>query len=280
MTKHLILCLVLLALAACGGGRETAPTVPSAPPGDLLAALKAAGKVRIGVKTDTPPFGYLLAGEHAGFDVELAQAIVAQMGIGEVVFVPVNSSNRSDKVVAGEVDLVLASMTMTRYRERRVDFSIPYFQDGQALLVKADSPIQGYQDCAGRKVGAAKGSSSQYYMKQACPDSEVVLIEGMDALSKALEEGSVDAITSDSLILMGITKRLPAGQYRFAGPRFTTEPYAVAMPENQSKLRKAVNHALCALWENGRYQELWAAHFGPGAPYQTNLVFAVPVYPK
>jgi polar amino acid transport system substrate-binding protein len=276
--RHILPVLILAALVLTGCA--DAPRAGAQPATDRLEQLRTAGTVRIGVKTDAPPFGYLMAGQNAGFDVELAQALAAQMGIAEVVFVPVTSDNRGDKLVAGEVDLVVASMTMTRYREKKVDFSIPYFQDGQAIVVPAASPISTYQDTAGRKVAAVKGSSSAFYMKQVCPDAVVVPVEGTAGLRAALTAGTVDAITSDSLILAGLLRQLPAGAYRFAGPRFTTEPYAIAVPENQSKLRKAVNHALCALWESGRYQEIHATWFGPGAPYASNLSFAIPVYPK
>jgi polar amino acid transport system substrate-binding protein len=294
--------LVIAALVGCGGpvrshaaaakpaptaAAKPAPTAPAAPAADvadeddLLAAVLKAGKVRIGVKTDAPPFGYLLKGERVGFDIDLAHALARQLEIKDIEFVPVTSGDRSDKVVAGEVDMVIASMTMTRYREKRVDFSIPYFQDGQALLVKTGSPIQSYLDLAGKQVGVVKGSSSSYYMKQVCPDCTTLIVPGMEDLLKALADDKVEAISSDMLILMALRQQSGAAdQYQIAGDRFTVEPYAIAIPENESKWRKAINHAIIALWESGEYQTIFNAWFGAGAPYETKTGFAIPVYPK
>jgi polar amino acid transport system substrate-binding protein len=256
---------------------------PAAPAGqvDLHARIMAGKTVRVGVKTDTAPFGMLVAGNYVGFDIDIAQALADRLGIEHVVFVPVTSGDRSDKLVAGEVDMVVASMTITRYREKRVDFTIPYFQDGQSILVKADSPIHSYLDLGGHTVGCVKGSTSSYYMKQVSPDAKVELFADFPALQAALDGGKVEAITSDLIILAGMVKNAPdPDAYRIAGERFTTEPYGIAVPQNQSAWRNAINHALLELWEEGRYQEIVKTWFGPGKKYQVPVNFAIGVYPK
>lgn len=269
----------VMLLAGCGGdGRDAAGPAPA---GDIFARVMQTKKVRIGVKADTPPFGVKKGDYYSGFDIDVAQALAHQMGIDDVEFVPVTSATRSDKLVAGEVDMVIASMTITRYRMRRVDFSIPYFQDGQSLLVKTASPIQTYQDLGGHSVGAVKGSTTQFYMRQIAPDAKVVLFADFKALLAGLEAGDVDAISSDQVILLGLRKNSghPA-DLRIAGARFTTEPYGVAVPQNQSRWRNAIDVALMELWENRRWHTIAETWFGPGAPYEMEIPFSMTPVPK
>jgi polar amino acid transport system substrate-binding protein len=275
MSKLPLLALVILALAACGGSRVGAPIY------DTLQQVKAANVLRVGVKADTPPFGFKRGGELAGFDIDLAYALAQELGIKDVAFVTVTSADRIQKLNAGEVDCLIASMTITRAREHEVDFTIPYFMDGQALLVKADAPIRSYQDLAGRKVGAVRGSTSASNMQQVAPDCQVVQLGGFPDLLKALDAGSVDAITSDSLILTALMRNSgKADAYRIAGDRFSTEPYGIALRQNQSPWRDAVNEAVQKLWENGRWQLIYDTWFGPRSKYATETTFSITPFPR
>lgn len=252
---------------------------------DDLAAITAQKTLRIGVKADAPPFGSRAGAMRAGamrvgFDIDIATAIAQRLG-AEPVFVDVTSANRIDLLTNGEVDLLVASMTITRSREQLVDFSIPYFQDGQALLVKKTSTITGYQGLAGRAVGAVTGSTSATNLHQVAPDAQVQEFPDFAALLAALASGQVEAITSDRFILMGLARQAkPAGTYRFAGPLFSTEPYGIAMRQNQSALRTAVNHALLELWEDGTWRQIRETWFGPGTPFASDIRFVITPYPK
>ncbi|MBA2480343.1 MAG: transporter substrate-binding domain-containing protein [Planctomycetes bacterium] len=298
-TARLLFTLVLVAalfLTACGDNRPTSTTVDpiasaaaSAAVDDVAAAVVAAKRVRIGVKADTPPFGSKAGATYLGFDIDIAQAVAKQLetilkvpGL-EVEFVTVTSRDRDDKLLAGEIDMVVASMTITRFRDREqhLDFTIPYFQDGQSLLVTKESPIATYLDLAGRPVGFVRGSTSGYYLAQVAPDCKATKYEDFSALFAALDAGEIEAATSDQLILMG---RLRAAKnpdaYRIAGERFTTEPYGIAVRENQSAWRDALNEAIQQLWENGRWAIIADTWFGPTSTYPTTLGFAITPYPK
>lgn len=287
MTARLMawmLALAILVLAGCSSSSPP-PTASAAPPAATQATPAAddfervlrQGTVRIGVKADTPPFGRKLAGEYVGFDIDLAEALAHQLGIAHLSFVPVTSANRITKLLDGEVDMVIASMTITRYRETKVDFVEPaYFQDGQALLVRNGSPIHSYLDLAGKTVGCAHGSDSGYYMKQVAPDAKIVKFEDFPAMMHALDSGTVDCVTSDMLILEGLMRTSGhPDAYHIAGTRFTTEPYGIAVRQNQSHWRNALANALQTLWENGRYQAIVASWFGPGSDYQSPITYAI-----
>ncbi|MDA3960120.1 MAG: transporter substrate-binding domain-containing protein [Planctomycetota bacterium] len=275
MSRFLIVLLPLFALILSGCGGNSRSTADS----DTLKAVKQRGEVRIGVKEDTKPFGFRLGGERAGFDIDIAIAIAQQLGIAQVRFVTVTSANRIDMLKSGDVDMVLASMTITRQRDREVDFSIPYFQDGQGLLVQKDSDIGSYLDLAGRMVGAVKGSTSGSNIAQVAPDASVIEFGDYQRLERALRAGTVDAITTDTVILLGMAQS-SKGALRLAGQSFTVEPYGVAIVENQSNWRDAINEAIQVLWESGQYQMIYDTWFGAHSVYGEHVNFAVTTYPR
>ncbi|MBA3710717.1 MAG: transporter substrate-binding domain-containing protein [Planctomycetes bacterium] len=279
--------LLAMLLSGCAENRD--PQNPAAAHGDDATAVIAAKRIRVGVKADTPPFGSKSGETYIGFDIDIALAVAKQLEsilktpALEVEFVPVTSHNRIEKLLAGEVDMLVASMTITRYRDQvqNLDFTVPYFQDGQSLLVLKDSPIQSYQDLAGRSVGCVRGSTSSWYLNQVAPDCKPTKYEDFPSLFAALDAGQVDAATSDLLILMGRMRSAkdPAA-YRIAGDRFTTEPYGIAVRENQSTWRDSLNEAIQQLWENGRWRVIADTWFGAQSAYPTQLNFGITPYPK
>ena len=269
-------CAVLCALGFAGCNRGGGPKQK-----DVLAQVKERSVLRAGVKADAPPFGWKDEFGYYGFDVDIANALAAELGVEKVEFVTVTSSDRLDKVVSGEVDMAIASMTITRGRERQVDFTIPYFQDGQALLVRADSGLAGYEDLAGKTVGGVKGATSVDNIREAQPDCSVKEYPGYNEALAALAAGEVDAITSDMLILLGL--KLGSGEpdaFRIAGGRFSTEPYGIAVRENQSSFRDALNEGIQRLWLTGRWQRIFDDWFGEKAKYHTDLDFKIVPFPK
>jgi len=277
-----LLTAAILALSACtGGDRAAAPAGVN----DVLAAVTAAKTVRVGVLANNPPFSFQIGQQWAGFDIEIAQGVANHLGIEKIDFVPVALDQRSPSIVKGTVDMVVASMTITRYREskssNKVDFSLPYFQDGQALLVKSASPIKSYLDLNGKKVGAVKGSTGSFYMTQINPDATVEKYADNEALLKALEAGEIDAATNDYLVLAGmVANAADPVALRIAGDRMTAEPYGIAVAQNQSAWRNAINHALLAMWESQDWHAAADTWFGPTSKYASPVNFVMPVYPK
>ncbi len=279
----LFLAAVLLTFTACTDER-TGSTAGA----DVLAQVKANKTVRVGVLANNAPFSYQIGKNWTGFDIEIAQGVAHSMGIEKVEFVPLTLSQRGDAVVNGLVDMVVASMTITRYREANpekpkssVDFSIPYFQDGQALLVKSASPIKSYLDLNGKKVGAIKGSTASFYMTQINPDAVVQKYPDNAALAKALDAGEIDAATNDYLVLAGIVlSATDPASLRIAGDRMTVEPYGIAVAPNQSAWRNAINHALIGLWENQDWHASAVTWFGPTSKFSSPVNFVMQVYPK
>ena len=148
---------VLLALCGCEKDDREEKSAPPAVKGlsshgGNLERIQAAKVLRIGVKSDAPPFCFQdKDGLPRGFDVDIGYRLARFLGV-EPSFVQVAGPERVERLMRGEVDVVIATLTATRRRAREVDFSLPYFQDQQGLLVQADSPIKSYRDLAGKKV--------------------------------------------------------------------------------------------------------------------------------
>src|SRR5579883_2812247 len=126
---------------------------------DALANIKSRGKLLAGVKYDTPPFGFVdSANQLGGFDIGLVREIAKSIGVS-VDFVKVTSPTRIPQLVAGNVDLVAASMTNTPERAQVIDFSITYYTGAQRLVVPVGSPIHGPKDLDGKIVAVQQGTT-------------------------------------------------------------------------------------------------------------------------
>src|SRR3954447_21365877 len=129
------------ATTSTGGARgATATKLPALPP-----EIKAHKRWSIGVKCDSPPFGYInVRGEHAGFDVEIAKWF-SRYAFGRpnrVTYVCTPTAAREPSLTTGRVDLEIATFTYTQDRDTRIDFSIPYYRATGRLLVPNNSSIQ------------------------------------------------------------------------------------------------------------------------------------------
>ena len=272
--RILIICLLALFCAACGD-RPAATKAPS-----VLDRVLASGAVRIGVKADSPPFGVERNGARYGFDIDISLALARRLGV-EAEFVSVTSAERIPKLIAGEVHLVVASMTQTRSRERQVDFSVPYFEDGPAILVRNGSGIEGYVGLGGRRVGVAAGSTTAAALATVAPEAVLVELPAIKDLLPTLDAGTVEAVASDYLILLGLAKSSGrADAYAVPGGRIVSEPYGIALPQDQSAWRDAVNAALMAMWEDGEWARISDAWFGPASALPADIRFALPTIPR
>jgi putative glutamine transport system substrate-binding protein len=105
----------------------------------------------------------------------------------------------------GDIDMIVATMTISEERKKEVDFSDVYFDAGQSLLVKKGSPIKGLEDLKkGTKVLAVKGSTSALNIREKAPDTTVLEFENYTEAFTALKSGQGDALTTDDSILYGM----------------------------------------------------------------------------
>ena len=257
--------------------------VPTAALADSsLAAIKQRGTIKIGVKFDNPGFGYLDpkgGSEPVGFEIDLAREIAKRL-LGDpkkVQFTQVISSNRIPQVQNGDIDMFLATATITPARLEQINFSNVYYMAGQSLLVKKAAAIAKYQDLAGKSVCTAKGSTPEVTIKKLVPSATVDTFDGYAPCLQAVLQGRDDAITTDNTILLGFADQYPK-DLKMVGGLFTYEPYGAGIAKGNYTLTKAVNDALAAIGNDGTFAKIhekwlhepppanWKSWYGMSAP--------------
>jgi polar amino acid transport system substrate-binding protein len=249
---------------------------------DALANIKAKGVLVAGVKDAVVPFGYVdeQSKQIVGFDVDICREIANRMGV-KLELKPVTSATRIPQISEGMVDIAACTMTRKLSREEVIDFSITYFMDGQKLLVKKGSGIKSYKDLAGKKVGTAKGSTSEINIKKAQPKCTVLSFEGYPEAFLALKQGKVAAVTTDSVILIGLkgSDENPA-KWEIVGDFFSKEPYGIGMRKNESNLRFFVNKSLMQMWNDGTYKKIYEKWLGPKTKFYMPLTWEMETIPE
>jgi ABC-type amino acid transport substrate-binding protein len=143
--------------------------LPDRSEASTAAIMVKRGKIRVGVRQDVSPFGFVDSnGALVGFDIDLAHEF-ARRWFGDpaaVELVTVSAADRIPRLTAGDVDLLLAAMPDKREREAFIDFSQPYFVDGQSLLVRTNSGLAALSDLNGKRVGALQDSAAVEIIQQ------------------------------------------------------------------------------------------------------------------
>jgi glutamate transport system substrate-binding protein len=247
--------------AACGGDENTGGDVQTFPAGTTMAKIQDAGEITIGVKFDVPPFGKKnpQSGDVEGFDVEMGKFIAAALGV-EPKFVEAISDNRIPFLKDGTVDLVLSTMTITTDRNAEIDFSEPYFVAHGRILVPGDSDIQGVADLAGRTVCTALGSTYEQNLKDKAPQAELKLVDSYSECLELVQTGSVDAVSTDDVILTGMIIQDPS--LKLVGDELTVEPYGVGIKEGDAEFKAFVDGVIADVKADGRWKETFDTWVG------------------
>lgn len=240
---------------AAGGGAIT----------NNLAAIKARGKLIAGVKYDVRIFGYLNPETNVveGFDVDLARAVATRIfgNPDAIQFEEAISRNRIPYLDEGRVDVIFSTMTANATRAGQIDFSDVYYVAGQSLLVPVNSDIATVNDLAGKRVGTAKGSTSETNIRSFAPQATIELFDGYAQAVAAMDAGRLDAVTTDDIILYGFQRDSP-DKFKVVGGQFTQEPYAAGVKKGNTDLLNEVNGALRDLKESGEWQVLYKKWIG------------------
>ncbi|GED30581.1 MULTISPECIES: transporter substrate-binding domain-containing protein [Brevibacillus] len=266
----LVLMLGASVLAGCGAGKTSEGAsqggqAASGAAAGTVAKIKERGKFVVGVKYDLNLFGLKdpATGNVEGFDIDIAKAIAKKV-LGDenkIELKEVTSKTRIPMLKNGEIDAIIATMTVTEERKKEVDFSDIYFMAGQSLLVKKDSPINGLKDLQkGMKVVTAKGSTSAKNIREKAPDVEVLEFENYAEAFTALKAGQGDALTTDNALLYGMAKQDP--NYRVTEETFTEEPYGIAINKGDAEFVKTVNDLLKEMKDNGEYDKIYEKWIG------------------
>ena len=239
--------------ATIGFAQPTAATGPTtaeraeapAPLPKLPAEIANRKRLIVGVKCDTPPFGYLdVRGKNAGVDVEIAKWF-ARYAFGReqrLSFVCAPTAVREPLLTGGRVDLVISTFTYTADRDTRIDFSRAYYNATGRLLVKNNSPINSLADIRGRKVATTPGSIYDRWMRRCFPTAEVLAVESVTAAVIAFNQGRADAVMFDdtSLALQASTDP----NAKLTNDLFLEAPYGIGIRQGNTQLKRWVDARL------------------------------------
>jgi len=164
----------------------------------------------------------------------------------------------------GEVDMVLATLTVTRDRSEQVDFSESYFAASQALLVPQMSETHTPLDLAGRTIAVVRHSTSQKIFGRLLPQSKMLLASSFIEAKRALDDGLAAALLSDDVILHGFVEQ-NAGSYRLLDTPAASEHYAAAVAKGHPGLLETINRAVRRFIDTGEWIASVEQHM-PGRP--------------
>ncbi|MDQ3957840.1 MAG: transporter substrate-binding domain-containing protein [Actinomycetota bacterium] len=241
---------------AGGTGTGTDTEVQEFEAGTTMAEIQERGKLIAGVKYDVPPFGFdnPQTGEVEGFDVDIAQEIADRLGV-DLDAIEAISDNRIPFLKDGTVDIIASTMTITTDRDVEIDFSEPYYIANGRILVPEGSDIQSEDDLDGKKVCTALGSTYEGLLKDEVKDAEVQLPDTYSECFELIQNGAVDAVVTDDVILTGMI--IQDETLTMVGEELTVEPYGIGLPEGDSDMQEFVNSVLTELYESGRYAEIY-----------------------
>lgn len=230
---------------------------------DVRRRIAATGTLRVGLDPAYPPFENTVQGELAGYDVDLARALGARLGL-EVVFVPMAYDGLYDALISGQVDVILSSYPYSAELCGRERCTRPYFQAGQVLVVRAGSPIGGPADLAGRTVGVEWGGPGDVLVRPWAASGQIgrrAAFMGPQECLDALAAGEVDAVVVDRI--SALTAGGPA--LVVLEPPLHDEAFVAVVAARAAWLHRRLDRALGRLQAEGLLEELEARWVGEGA---------------
>jgi polar amino acid transport system substrate-binding protein len=246
-----LVALSALSLAACGDDKGG-------------GGLSTVSDGKLTACSDTPyePFEFKSGDKDTGYDVDLLRA-VAQNGKLELVVKDLPFDGILGSLAAGDCDVVASAVTITAERAKQVDFSKPYFDADQSLLVKADQAgaLSSLDKLAGKTIGVQSGTTGETYAKAHTPaGASIKGFEDADGLFAAIESGDIAAILQD----------LPVNAYRATKDdtvkvveTYTTgEQYGFAVEKDNADMLKFIDDGLTALHDDGTFDTIYAKYFG------------------
>jgi polar amino acid transport system substrate-binding protein len=270
-----LLAVGTLLFAACGDSDDeessSATTAgAAAASGDSAALLEGVELISDGkltVCSDLPyePFEFEDdAGGITGFDYDVVAAMSADLGLEQPEFKTTPFDTIIQALLAGDCDVIGSAMTITDAREEQVDFTQPYFDADQSLLVRtADEATYATLDSlAGKSIGVQAGTTGADYATENTPDGATVReYQGAADLFAALAAGEIDAILQDFPVNAYRASEQPE-EFAVTETFPTGEQYGFAVTQGSTQLLAALDAALQAIRDSGTYDEIYTEWFG------------------
>ncbi|MGW8481946.1 basic amino acid ABC transporter substrate-binding protein [Microbacterium sp. NPDC055903] len=198
---------------------------------------------------------------YTGFDIDLLNAIAGKLDLTlSVQDVGFDALQSGTTLAAGTCDIGASAMTITEERQANIDFSDPYYDSLQSLLVRTDSGIASIDDLDGKLVGVQQGTTGESYANENATGAQILQFPSDGELWPAIQAGTIDAILQDQPVNLEHEKADSA--YEIVETYNTDEQYGFAFAKGEKpELLEAVNGALQELRDSGEYDTIYDTYF-------------------
>lgn len=242
-------------------GIETEETTEEGTEATEEFILVEEGKLLVGSDTAFPPFESMNGDVAEGFDVDLMNAIGEKLGLEVVFMTEIFDTLIPTLKAGGKFDVIASGMTIKPERQKEIDFTDPYYDSNQSLVMKAGSTYNGPEDLAGKKIGVQSGTTGEAWAQENIPDAQIVPFKNATEAFSAAAAGNVDAIVNDLPVSTELLKEDARG-LEIVAQIPTGEQYGFAVSKDNPALRDAINEALAELKADGTYAEIYEKWFG------------------
>lgn len=273
----LLAMVMAFALVGCGSGAKNGENVANnsekkeaaqVSQEDMDAAakeIKEKGKLVMATSADYPPYEWHLMkdgkDEIVGFDVEIAKAIAQEIGV-ELEIKDLDFDGIIPSIASGQADIGIAGMSATPEREEAANFSIPYFENEQVVLVRKEDAdkYKKVEDFAGKVVGAQTGSVQESTVRENFPkDVELKSLAKLNNLAMEVKNKTADALVISKSSGAQYAKQFP--ELVAIDPGVPKEPgVCVTMKKGNDALTAYVNQVLQKLIDEGKVKE-WIGEY-------------------
>lgn len=193
MTALLLSAALILSFTACTNSSSDGKAYRT------IDEIKESGTVKIGVFSDKNPFGYIDSnGEYKGYDICLAKRLAEDMGVNAEL-ISVEAANRSEYLITGKADIILANFTVTEERAEKVDFALPYMKVSLGVVSPDTALITSEQELENKKLIVVKGTTAeQYFTENPINGLELIRFDEYNEAYSALADGRGDALSTDN----------------------------------------------------------------------------------
>ena len=267
LTSATAVAALILALAACSAAGDDAGSAATAEPSGgttdpSLADVLDAGVLTVGTEGTYRPFSFHQdgSGDLTGYDVEVVEAIAAELGV-DVVFEETQWDAIFAGLEAGRFDVIANQVSITPEREEAYTFSNPYTVSTGVIVVPADDDsITSFESLAGRTT--AQSLTSNWYALAEESGATIEAVEGWAQSVALVEQGRVDATINDKLTFLDYAQTNDASGLKIAAETEEESLSAFAFAKDSTTLAEAVNGALAALAQDGTLTEISEKYFG------------------
>jgi glutamate transport system substrate-binding protein len=222
---------------------------------------------KVGIKFDQPGLGLKEGANYTGLDVDVAKYVAAELGHdeGDIQWVQAPSAQRETLIQTGQVDMVVATYSITDERKQKVSFAGPYLVAGQDLLVNADETgITGPETLTSKRLCSVTGSTSAQKVKEQYPAVQLQEFGTYSECVAALVSGGVDALTTDNTILAGYAAQDQyQGKLKVVGKTFSEERYGIGIKKGDTETCQQINTAIQKMIDDGAWQKAVDDNLGP-----------------